>query len=280
MVLVSFGTAQTLLLLAAPWLLPKGISLVRSVFSPSPAGTRTSLHPAYRPPSRPRDSPSRAHFRLLLISLSLSLAVFSLLLPPHNLFLSLSTPQSTLQSFFPALRTPLDLRLATETLARAWSVRLGRELGDEELGLLGRLQTLDARAVYVAYGTTPLMHCSWCRPGEGLDFLLMLAPGLGLEYLLVLAVMGLLLGGGRKHWRSWMVVALLVGGAVEAYMRVSWAGPRAGGSVMMLHSTLHLLRYTYFSLLLLVAYLLPPALVSHSNSAASLISPAILNLLN
>jgi hypothetical protein len=221
-------------LLAAPWLLPRGISLVRSFLAPSPAGTRTSLHPSSCPPSRPADSPSRAHFRLFLISLALPLAVFTLTsLSPHNLFLSLSAPQSTLQSFFPALRTPLDLRLATETLARAWSVQMGRELGDDELGLLGRLQTLDGRAVYVAYGTTPLMHCSWCRPGEGLDYLLMLAPGLGLEYLLVLAVTGLLLGAGRKHWRRWMVVVLSMGGVLEAYMRVSWAGPRAGGSVMM-----------------------------------------------
>lgn len=43
---------------------------------------------------------------------------------------------------------------------------------------------------------------------------------------------------------------------------------------------MHLLRYTYFSLLLLVAYILPPARVSHPNSTASLISPAILNILN
>lgn len=177
----------------------------------------------------------------------------------QNLFLSLSTPHSTLSRLFPFLRHPLDIRLATETLARAWShTLLHRPLDEPELALLNRLQSLDARLVYIAYGAGPLMQCEWCRPPGGggstsslggtiigLDYLLASAPTILIAYLTTLAACGLLLSGnGRQHWRIWIVLAIVGGVGAEAYMRLTWDGGRgqaaAGGSISMVRSLLSL----------------------------------------
>jgi hypothetical protein len=79
------------------------------------------------------------------------------------------------------------------------------------------------------------MTCNWCRsgPGQQLDYLVMLAPTLILSYLAVIAVSGLLLTGGRKHWRTWTTGLLLGGAVIEIWMRVTWEGPRGGGTMVM-----------------------------------------------
>lgn len=207
--------------------------------NPRPAGsTRTSLNPSYHPPLPAPTSPPHALFRLLLFSLALSLSLFTALSPPTNIFLSLSTPHSLLSTLIPIFRTPLDLRLATETLSRLWSQRLSRPLLPDELALLGRLQTLDSRIAYIAFGTAPLMTCTWCRTGGGqqMDYLILIAPNLMLLYLLATMTVGMLLSGDRSHWRKWLVGALVVGGVMEAYMRASWRLPR-GGEVVMVRDT-------------------------------------------
>lgn len=225
---------------------------------------------------------------MFVCAFGLSLAVFSALNPPEvrytldsspslpriysgadrleilrpgaqNLFLSLSTPHSTLSRLFPFLRHPLDIRLATETLARAWSHTLlhHRPLDEPELALLNRLQSLDARLVYIAYGAKPLMQCEWCRPPGGgnmsslggtiigLDYLLASAPTILIAYLTTLAACGLLLSGnGRQRWRIWIVIPIVGGLGAEAYMRLTWDGGRgqaaSGASISMVRSLLSL----------------------------------------
>jgi hypothetical protein len=273
------------------------------------------------------DSPQLAGFRLFVCAFGLSLAVFSALNPPEvrytldsspslpriysgadrleilrpgaqNLFLSLSTPHSTLSRLFPFLRHPLDIRLATETLARAWSHTLlhHRPLDEPELALLNRLQSLDARLVYIAYGAKPLMQCEWCRPPGGgnmsslggtiigLDYLLASAPTILIAYLTTLAACGFLLSGnGRQRWRIWIVIPIVGGLGAEAYMRLTWDGGRgqaaSGASISMvrsllslslcavseltarapnqIHSQLHVLRSLFFASLLTISYLAP-----------------------
>ncbi|BGP27265.1 hypothetical protein Rt10032_c12g4716 [Rhodotorula toruloides] len=288
--LLQNGFVQTALVISAPYLLPKGIRLVRSVLNPAPKGTRGTAHPAFanRPPPRMLvDSPRLAIFRLFLAALGVSVALFSALSPPHNLFLSLSTPHSFLSSIFPTLRHPLDIRLATETLARAWSHTLGRPLSEPELALASRLQTLDARLAYIAYGAGPLMQCAWCRPPGtasaagllGTDYLLAIAPGTAVAYLTALAGCGLLLSGnGRDRWRAWMVFAVVAGAGVEVWKRLTWDGARGGvgGKISMLHSELHLARTLFFTLLLVLSFLAHPAMIpAPPPSASSLIAPAI-----
>lgn len=304
--LLQYMLTFSLQALAAPFALPKGISLgsrlLHSILNPSPKGTRTPLQPStnptLRPPLVPQDSASTALWRVLLVSLSLSLTVYAILLPPHNLFLSLSMPRNIFERVLPALRSPLDIRTATESLARAWSVRLGgRALANDEISLLNRLQTLDARLIYVAYGTSPVMSCTWCRPGANWDYLVLIAPGVTLEYLLVLAVVGALLNRHRKHWRRWAVAVLLVGGAIEAALRLNWQGSRGGAVVMVsafmpttialmsdwrpdpqIHSILHLYRHALFSATIVVAYFLPPKPIPQHPSASHLIAPVLSDL--
>lgn len=72
--------------ISAPYLLPKGIRLVQYFLNPTPKGTRVPAHPALanRPPPRTLvDSPRLAIFRLFLVALGVSVAVFSALSPPH-----------------------------------------------------------------------------------------------------------------------------------------------------------------------------------------------------
>ncbi|GAA5961150.1 hypothetical protein JCM21900_005881, partial [Sporobolomyces salmonicolor] len=206
-----------------------------------------------------------------------------------NLFLSLSVPDSLLSHLFPLLRPPLDIRLATETLHRAWSHQLARPLTESELALVQRLQTLDARLAYIAYGAGPLMGCSWCRgPGSngplvGADYLLAVAPGTAIAYLTLLAGMGVLLAGnGRERWRKWAVVVVVLGMAAEMWTRLTWEGTRGSGegAVIMLNSRLHLQRALAFSILLLFSYLAPPSRSSlgpHASTAA-VIAPAITSI--
>ncbi|GAA5874193.1 hypothetical protein JCM1840_000383 [Sporobolomyces johnsonii] len=284
--LLSNGLVQTALVLASPILVPRTIALVQRFLNPRPAGTRTPAHPAFVKPKPSPDSPTLASLRLFVVALGVSIALFTALLPPHNLFLSLAVPDSLLSRLFPLLRPPLDIRLATETLHRAWSHQLARPLTDSELALVQRLQTLDARLAYIAYGAGPLMGCSWCRgPGSdgplvGADYLLAVAPGTAIAYLTLLAGMGLLLAGnGRERWRKWAVVVVVLGMAAEMWTRLTWEGTRgsAEGAVTMLNSRLHLQRALAFSFLLLFSYLAPPSPSSFGPhaSAAAVIAPAI-----
>ncbi|POY75989.1 hypothetical protein BMF94_1074 [Rhodotorula taiwanensis] len=279
------------LLIAAPYLLPKAIRLGQSFLNPQPKGYRHPVHTGLAPGPRrvAVDSQRLAAFRLFVAVLGISIAVFSALTPPHNLFLSLSAPHSTLSRLFPFLRRPLDIRLATETLARAWSQSLGRPLAEPELALASRLQTLDARLIYVAYGAGPLMHCGWCRaPGAassnalgivGLDYLLALAPPTVIAYLAELAACGLLLGGnGRQRWRTW--AALLVAAAVgtEAWTRLTWDAGRGavGGAVPMLHAQIHVLRSAFFAVLLALCYLAPAEAIALPRPGTStIVAPAL-----
>ncbi|GAA5878713.1 hypothetical protein JCM3774_000482 [Rhodotorula dairenensis] len=271
---MNSGLVQTALLIAAPYLLPKVIRVGQSFLNPKPKGQRNPVH-TYNGPSRDTiaaaDSPRLAAFRLFVCALGLSLCVFSALNPPENLFLSLSPPHSFLSRLFPCLRHPLDIRLATETLSSAWSrTLLRRPLAEPELALLARLQTLDARLVYVAYGAGPLMHCMWCRsPGVvptgsvfGLDYALALLPLTGIAYLVTLAGCGLLLSGnGRARFRSWIVVLLLGGMAAEVWARLTWDSGRGqtavGAPIAMIHSQIHVLRSLFFASLVAVSYLAP-----------------------
>ncbi|GAA6012816.1 hypothetical protein JCM10207_005371 [Rhodosporidiobolus poonsookiae] len=292
--LLSNGLVQTALVFAAPVLVPKGYHLLQRFLNPQPAGKRTALHPSLARPPPPRDVPRYAALRLFVFALGISVALFTALNPPHNLFLLLSPPLSLLQQLFPLLRQPLDLRLATETLARLWSTHLGRPLSDDELALAQRLQTLDARLSYIAYGAGPLMGCEWCRPPGstdgsagstlglvGTDYILALLPGIAVAYLSVLAAAGVMLSGnGRKRYRKWAVGATVAAGVYEMYRRVSWDGARGGigQTVTMLHTTLHLHRSLFALFLLTISFLAPPHSPAAQPSSAALVAPALASL--
>ncbi|GAA5972943.1 hypothetical protein JCM11641_000332 [Rhodosporidiobolus odoratus] len=269
--LLSNGLVQLALVSATPILLPKAIRLGQAFLNPRPAGKRTPADPQPMPQKPPPDDSRFAALRLFILALGVSLAVFSALNPPHNLFLLLSPPHSLLSQLLPSFRRPLDLRLATETLAKAWQAHLARPLADSELALAQRLQTLDARLAYIAYGAGPLMSCSWCKPPGttataagllGTDYFLAIAPSVALVYLSALAAAGVMLAGnGRQRYRKWPVMATVGMAAWESWQRLTWEGARGGvgGSVSMLHTHLHLIRLVFTLFLLILSYLAPPA---------------------
>ncbi|BGP19570.1 hypothetical protein JCM10213_000170 [Rhodosporidiobolus nylandii] len=284
--LLSNGLVQTALVFASPVLLPKALRLVQRFLNPQPAGQRVAAHPGAPPQPPAKDGRRYAALRLFVLALGVSVALVSALHPPHNLFLSLSPPSSLLDQLTPLLRSPLDLRLATETLAKAWQASLGRALSEDELALAQRLQTLDARLAYIAYGAGPLMNCTWCRPPGtstasgllGTDYLLAIAPGVAIAYLSALAAVGVLLAGnGRQKYRKWAVVAAVVGAVAECYARLTWNGARGGigGSVTMLHSQLHLTRSLSFAFAIILAYLVPPFSSPLPPSTAHIVAPTL-----
>ncbi|GAA6063643.1 hypothetical protein JCM10212_002604 [Sporobolomyces blumeae] len=287
------GLWQTAALVVAPFVLPKLVTAVQAFLHPAPRGTRTRT---FAKAGRRSDRKSLAVFRLFVVTLGLSISLFSMLSPPHNLFLSLSAPRSFVSRLFPVVRDPLDIRLATETLHRAWTHHVGRPLTDSEEALVHRLQTLDARLAYIAYGAGPVMTCSWCRPAASVpssrgggagkpqsivspDYLLAVAPSTAIVYLALLAAMGLLLtGNGREKWRVWAVVAVVGAAGNEVWMRLMWEGLRGGvgTSVPMLHSRLHLHRTFLASLFLVASYFAPSSPVASTGaSTTSIVSPAM-----
>ncbi|GAA5982345.1 hypothetical protein JCM5350_006151 [Sporobolomyces pararoseus] len=298
--MLDHGLLQTGLLLAAPFLLPSAFKHIQSFLNPTPKGaTTTQLRSTVERTERIKDGRNLAVFRLFVVTLGVSISLFTALLPPHNLFLSLSKPHSFLSRFFPILRYPLDIRLATETLHRAWVHQLSRPLTDTELLLIQRLQTLDARLGYIAYGSNPILSCTWCRPfstgggATGGDYLVSILPGVLIAYLAMLSGMGLLMSGnGREKWRVWAVGAVLVGLGNEVWKRLLWEGLRGGISqgqtVSMLHSRLHVQRSILAALLLLIAYFAPTSPIPASSSSqfsnrvstSSIVTPAISGIVN
>ncbi|GAA5846137.1 hypothetical protein JCM3766R1_005648 [Sporobolomyces carnicolor] len=301
--MLDSGLVQTGLLLVAPFLVPSALKHVQAFLNPSPRGatkTKTSVARANVKRERAKDGRQLATFRLFVLTFGVSIALFTALLPPHNLFLSLSKPHSWASRWFPILRYPLDIRLATETIHRAWVHQLSRPLTESEASLVQRLQTLDARLSYIAYGATPLLHCSWCKPfatsqgrgGGGGDYLVSILPGVAIAWLSILTGIGFLLtGNGRERWRIWAAVAALAGCANELWKRLVWEGLRGGGgwtqgqTVSMLHSTLHVQRSIFAALCFIVAYLAPAALVSDDpsrgyerSSTSAIVAPSIRGL--
>ncbi|GAA5939211.1 uncharacterized protein JCM15063_004451 [Sporobolomyces koalae] len=290
--LPSTLTPSFLQLVAAPFLLPTAIRHVQAFLNPSPAGTRSTSPRIHL--ERTKDRPIVASFRLFVVALGVSIALFTALLPPHNLFLSLSKPHSFLSRTFPVLRYPLDIRLATETLHRAWIAQVRRDLTPFELALLQRLQTLDARLTYVAYGSTSVVNCSWCRPsssssttgsvsGVSADHLLAILPGILIAYLTILCGMGLLLtDNGRERWRVWAVFAVGAGIANEVWKRLTWEGLRGVGSgqtVSMLHSRLHVQRSLLAAVFLVASYFAPTSHIPPPRpTTASIVAPAVTSL--
>ncbi|GAA5821034.1 hypothetical protein JCM11491_005807, partial [Sporobolomyces phaffii] len=228
--MIDSGLIQTGLLLAAPFLVPTALKHLQAFLYPSPAGTRSVDR--YE---RAKDPPAVASFRLFVVTLGVSISLFTALAPPQNLFLTLSKPHSFPARVFPILRYPLDLRLATETIHRAWVHHLARPLDEGELALVQRLQTLDARLGYVAYGAGPILDCTWCRPGGGAgglsaDYLVAVLPATAICYLSILSGVGLLLSrGGRERWRVWAVLAVAASIVNEVWKRLTWEGLRGVG---------------------------------------------------
>lgn len=222
---------STVIVIGLPFLLPRLVSLVfSSRRAPAPAHQQATTSPFPPPPMSTR------LIHLLLLSLSLTLCFINAISQPQNLFLLLAQPQSTLQRIFPALRTPLDIRLPSDFLTRLSSSSSSPSTPHPQLHLL---TTLESRLLYTLVGPAALLNCSWCKPLSKLDYLAYITPGLLGSYLAVAGVLGVLTGRhtGRSWARKWVMGALIGGLFWEGWMRLK-GGTLGGGKVVMVCSML------------------------------------------
>ncbi|KAK4046355.1 hypothetical protein OIV83_006136 [Microbotryomycetes sp. JL201] len=211
----------------------------------------TAISRGHGPPA----DTSSSVVRLGLASVAISYALVRAIQAPDNLFLILAPSQSLFDLVLPVLRTPLDVRISTDSLARLWLARLGQsKLDDGQLALLGRMQTLDARLIYIAYGKDALLNCQWCSPTVGSsDYLALTLVSLCVNYLITLGVAGALTSGARSHWRRWLAGAIISGAAIEIWSRLSWRSTTAGLILMCLF-----LRQLLFAATIALAYFAKP----------------------
>lgn len=148
----------------------------------------------------------------IILSFAFLFYFYSAISPPQNIFLSLapSSSKSMLSRVMPVLRKPLHIRTPTDQLAKKWSTQTKKDLSQDSLLLLSRLQNLDARLAYIAYGEKPLLYCEWCRsPSSGnynLDYFFYNLPFLALSYLILLVILGSATFGDWNYWRIIMVI--------------------------------------------------------------------------
>lgn len=106
---------------------------------------------------------------------------------PSNIFKSLKIPLTTP---VPTIRqTLLSFSPSQSVLPPALEI------------LLSRLQSFDARVLYVRFGHNTVTECDYCH--SFWDFGLFSLPGAGVQYVRMAAVVGLLTmrGSGKRKWR-------------------------------------------------------------------------------
>ncbi|SGY74400.1 BQ5605_C005g03361 [Microbotryum silenes-dioicae] len=279
----SSTLTQTLLLFLAPFLLPRLIRFVTAFLYPKAAPPHGNDPPPHNSPFlstrhvEPPLPPRLKLARLCLVTLTISSLLARSLIPTDNLFLHLAPSRSIWHTFFPVLRTPIELKISITRLEQLWSRH--KALNDQDHALLSRLSTLDARELYLSYGPFPLLHCTWCSSTSSLDYMLVLLPSIALKYLLIATIDSILLMGSqgrRKRWRVYVVGALGAGFAGEVYARWSNVG---SGKVMMIDSLLHLLIPSLLWIpTVLTSYFLPPSPIQPTTPA--LLQPHLQNLLS
>ncbi|SCV69213.1 BQ2448_2233 [Microbotryum intermedium] len=277
----SSTLTQTLLLFLAPFLVPRLIRFVTSFFHPNPAAPPGGAHHASpflaSPHVEPEISPQIKLARLCVVTLTISYLLARCLIPTENLFLHLAPSRTIWQTWFPILRTPIELKRSTAGLEQLWSRR--KVLNEQDRALLSRLSTFDARELYLSYGSSPLLHCTWCSPTSYFDYLFVLLPTIAIKYLSVATIDSILLMGSqgrRKRWRVYVVGAVLVGFWIEVYLR--WSN--VGSSTPMVIDSLvhHLIPPLLLIPTLLASYLLPPTPIHPTTT--TLLQPHLLNLLH
>jgi len=164
---------------------------------------------------------------------------------PTNLFTQLNVPFVTPS---PLLR---------EALLVTHPESIG--LPDTTEALLSRLQSLDARSLYVRFGHDTVELCDYCHSFA--DFALFALPATTLTYLRTIVIVGLMTmkGSGKRRWRSWGVGILVVAAAIEAWILVTvdiqfYPENRR---VVMWHDRAWLLRHYLFLLLPVGIHSLP-----------------------
>lgn len=149
----------------------------------------------------------------------------------------LTPPSSLAERLVALLRGVLPLHTPSATLSQYYSHTLRRPLNpSEQQMILATCSSLEARKLYLAFGASSLVDCSWCRTeghGARVDMLAWVATEVGLVYLVLGGLVAGLVSGERGRWRKWLVGAAGVAFAAEMGWRLTWEGPQASRVVLV-----------------------------------------------
>ncbi|KAH8116036.1 hypothetical protein DFH11DRAFT_1507063 [Phellopilus nigrolimitatus] len=194
--------------------------------------------------------------------------LLSLFIAMHSLCILYALIVLFPQNIFSRLRIPLS-EPADAIRARLLHFARSPTLPGPLETLLVRLQSFDARVVYVRFGHAALQDCAHCVSRA--DFALYAFPGPLLEYVCEAAAVGLVTirGSGRERLRIWALAALAAAACAEAYFVSATdvvfpasrdgSGEAAAVATVMLHDTAQRLRHALFLLLPPLLHLLPPS---------------------
>ncbi|KAF8325786.1 uncharacterized protein EI90DRAFT_3128323 [Cantharellus anzutake] len=157
----------------------------------------------------------------------------------------------------------LNLAVVTSSSLLRQALLKGRpadsELPNSVEALLSRLQSLDARSLYVRFGHDTVEHCDYCHTFA--DFALFAFPSAAMTYVQTIALVGLMTvkGSGKRRWRSWGVGILVTAAVVEAWIltTVDIQFTSDNGKTVMWHDGAWLLRHSLFLLLPIGIQVLP-----------------------
>ncbi|KAH0566231.1 hypothetical protein GP486_000378 [Trichoglossum hirsutum] len=178
------SSIQALLITFGPYIITRVISFIRS--PASPGGPKRSIRPV--PPHV-----SRALNVLFITACAFLLSTLPYF-QPENVFV---TTKSRLQ-------TPTDVLFT----------RLGnvRPLTPQDTTLRSKLASMDARLLYLTYGSKPLVECLFCNSDAPFSYLYYAFPSIVAPHLFHVAVLGivtssLLSGHEGSYWRTKATIA-------------------------------------------------------------------------
>lgn len=174
----------TLLLVILPTLGPRIYTSIARLRNPQPPGP----HGPDAPPKPKRRTPLTTFITALVVVHSLYIAFHILFAYPTNIFTSLGL----------SLATPTPL--IRQTILASY-LHESDTLPPQLEALLVRLQSFDARELYVRFGQDSVADCDWCH--SFYDFAIFAAPPVALQYVRTIALIGLMTvpGSGKRKWR-------------------------------------------------------------------------------
>lgn len=186
--IVLFGqNADALFVVAVLTALPVIITRVRAAFA-ARAARKQQPPPDSGTAAIPVESRTPLlHLLTALVILHSLYILFTIIFDnPSNIFSSL---QISLATASPVIRQSLLAYTPNSTLPPAIQV------------LLARLQSFDARVIYVRFGHNTVVECDYCH--SFWDFALFSLPGVGIQYVRMAAVFGVMTmrGSGKRKWR-------------------------------------------------------------------------------
>ncbi|CCE27237.1 uncharacterized protein CPUR_00709 [Claviceps purpurea 20.1] len=200
MALVSWESFRSILLCLGPFLLPKAISLYRSL--------RVSSLSAQGLPIQPIPPRARIALGLLFALCSIYLVQTLSFFAPENLF----------------LRTQSRLQIPVDVLFnRVSTLRPDNALTQSDLALRAKFVNLKSRLLYIQFGPSVLADCPFCNVDEPNSYFYYALPSILWTHLANLVVTAIVTssavtGKEGSQWRSYATISGITAAALDAYL--------------------------------------------------------------